>query len=157
VLAYPNAGNVRGDAGTISLDINPDWNGEDTGDFSLMNLRTPNDPSDLMRLYKNGKYLRFIFADDTGQERDVGVDISGWQAGQPHNLQVTWGDNSTALYIDRQLAGQNGFDGTFDPRGVPLYIGSDVPQAPATPAGGTISNFEVLGKARTPAEIASGK
>jgi concanavalin A-like lectin/glucanase superfamily protein len=157
VLAYPNSGNVRGDGGTISLDINPEWNGGDDGDFSLMNLRTPNDPSDLMRLYKNGRYLRFIFADDTGQERDVGVDISNWQAGQPHNVQVTWGDASNALYVDRQLAGQNTYEGTFDPRGVPMYIGSDVPQAPSTGAGGTISNVQVLGKPLTPADIASGK
>jgi hypothetical protein len=157
VLAYPNSGNVKGEAGTISLDVNPEWAGADEGDFSLMNMRTPNDPSDLMRLYKNGKYLRFIFADNTGQERDVGVDISGWEPGQPHNVQLTWGDATTSMYVDRQLAGQNSYEGTFDPRGVPMYIGSDVPQAPATGAGGTISNVQVLGKALTLDEIAGGK
>lgn len=148
ILAFPNAGNLRGDAGTLSLDIRPEWDGDAEGDYSLVNVRTPDDPSNMLRVYKNGAYLRYIFSDDTGQERDVGVDISEWEAGDRHSVTVTWGDSSTALYVDRRLVGQNTYDGRLQiPFGTPLYVGSDVPQAPPTGAGGVISNLRVYGKA----------
>jgi hypothetical protein len=157
VLAYPNAGNLRGDAGTLSLDINPEWDGSDDGDFSLINVRTADDPTNVMRVFKNGKYMRFLFADDTGQERGISVDISNWDAGDAHNVAVTWGNSTMSLYLDGRLAGQDNYDGRFDPRGVPMYIGSDVPQAPPTGAGGVISDLQVRRRALTRDEIASNR
>ncbi len=147
-LAFPDAGNVRGDAGSFTFDIEPEWNGGDEGDHSLVNIRTPNQPDNLLRLFKNGRYLRFIFADESGQERDISVPIDSWNAGERRTITATWGDALTSLYINDELVGTNTYEGQLQIRpGTPLYLGSDVPQAPATGANATISNFFVFGRA----------
>lgn len=154
VLAFPNAGNVKGDAGTMMLDIKPDWAGADEGDYSLVNVRTANDPRNLLRVFKNGKYLRYIYADSSGEEREVGYDMSDWEAGEDHSVAVSWGDAATTLYVDGQLIGQNTFSTPLEILpGTPMYLGSDVPEAGAKGAGGTISNFLVFGRALSPDEI----
>ncbi len=156
VLAFPDAGNLRGDAGTISLDLQPTWNGADEGDFSLVNIRTPNEPDNLLRIYKNGKYMRFVFAANTGEETGISVPIDEWAAGERHTVTATWGDELTTFYIDHVLAGQNSYSGQLQIRpGTPLYLGSDVPQAPPTGASATIANFQVYGRALSQEEIAA--
>jgi hypothetical protein len=156
VLAFPDAGNLRGDAGTMMLEIEPTWAGAEDGDYSLINVRNANDPSNLLRVLKNGKYLRYIFADASGEEVGVSYDISDWQPGEKHTVAVNWGDAATALYVDNQLIGQNTYQGPFGiPPGTPLYLGSDIPEAGATGAGATISNFQVFGRPLTPEEIAN--
>lgn len=156
VLAFPDAGNIRGDAGTLQLDVQPEWNGGEEGDFSLVNVRTPNDPRNLLRLFKNGRYLRFMFADNTGVERDISATIDDWDAGEIRTITATWGEGRTALYLNGRLVGQNNYDGPLEIHaGTPLYLGSDVPEAGAKGARGVISNFQVFGRALQGAEIAS--
>jgi len=156
VLAFPNAGNIRGDSGTLQLDVQPEWSGGEEGDFSLVNVRTPNDPRNLLRLFKNGRYLRFMFADASGVERDISAAIDDWDPGEVRTVTATWGEGRTALYVNGRLVGQNNYDGPLEIHpGTPLYLGSDVPEAGAKGAGGVISNFQVFGRALGGDEIAS--
>jgi hypothetical protein len=156
VLAFPDAGNVQNSAGTITFEFEPDWEGGEAGDYNFVNVRTPNDPRNLLRVFKNGRYLRFLFADETGRERNIGFDMADWQPGERHRVTATWGDNQTALYVDDQLAGTNTYEGELNiPPGTPLYLGSDVPQAAPSGAGAIISNFEVFGRSLQRNEVAS--
>jgi hypothetical protein len=158
VLAFPDAGNVRGDAGSLTLEFQPEWSGAEKGDYSLVNVRTPNDPNNSLRLFKNGRYLRFLFADNTGQERNIGYDMINWEPGEAHTVTATWEQGVTSLYIDNRLVGTNYYDGQLEIRpGTPLYLGSDVPEAPLSGAGATISNFRVYGRALSNDEVATYK
>lgn len=156
VLAFPDAGNVRGDAGTMTLEFQPEWSGAEKGDYSLVNVRTPNDPNNSIRIFKNGRYMRFLFSDNTGQERNIGYDMVNWEAGEPHTVTATWDEGVTSLYIDNNLVGTNYYEGQLQIRpGTPLYLGSDVPEAPLSGANATISNFRVYGRALGSDEVSN--
>jgi hypothetical protein len=156
VLAFPDAGNVRGDAGTMTLEFQPEWSGAEKGDYSLVNVRTPNDPNNSLRIFKNGRYLRFLFSDNTGRERNIGYDMIDWEPGVQHTVAATWEQGVTSLYIDNQLVGTNYYEGQLEIRpGTPLYLGSDVPEAPLSGANATISNFRVYGRALGGDEVSS--
>jgi hypothetical protein len=156
VLAFPDAGNAQNEAGTITFEFEPDWEGGEEGDYNFVNVRTPNDPRNLLRVYKNGRYLRFLFADNTGRERNIGYDMVDFEPGERHRVTASWGDNQTALYVDNQLVGTNTYEGELDiPPGTPLYLGSDVPQASPSGAGATISNFQIFGRTLGGDEVSS--
>ncbi len=154
VLAFPNAGNANGDAGSISFDIDPQWTGSDQTDNSLVQVRTPNGWDNRMQLVKNGRYLRFILTDNTGRESDISVPIDQWAPGQPHTVTSTWGEGKTTLYIDGQQVGQNTYKGSFlIPPNTPMYVGSDLPGGSYAGADATIQNFKVYGRALAPGEV----
>jgi hypothetical protein len=154
VLAFPDAGNVRGDAGSLALEFQPEWSGAEKGDYSLVNVRTPNDPTNSLRLFKNGRYLRLLFADNTGRERNIGYDMVDWEPGELHTVAATWDQGALSLYVDNQLVGTNYYEGQLEIRpGTPLYLGSDVPEAPLSGANATISNFRVYGRALSNDEV----
>ena len=156
VLAFPDAGNVQNDAGTITFEFEPDWQGGDEGDYNFVNVRTPNDPRNLLRVYKNGRYLRFLFADDTGRERNIGYDMVDMEPGGRHRVTATYDNGQTALYVDNQLVGTNTYEGQFQiPPGTPLYVGSDVPQAAPSGAGATMANFQIYGRALAIDEVSA--
>lgn len=156
VLAFPDAGNAKNEAGTITFEFEPDWEGGEAGDYNFVNVRTPNDPRNLLRVFKNGRYLRFLFADNTGRERNIGYDMVDFQPGERHRVTASWGDNQTYLYVDNQLVGTNTYDGQLEiPPGTPLYVGSDVPQAAPSGAGSTLYNLEVYGRALAQNEVAN--
>jgi hypothetical protein len=160
VLAFPDAGNLQNQAGTITFEFEPDWEGGSEGDYNFVNVRTPNDPRNLLRIYKNGRYLRFLFADETGRERNIGYDMVDMEPGGRHRVTATYsyGDSGgqTAFYIDGQLVGTNTFDGPLQiPPGTPMYVGSDVPQAGPSGAGATMSNLQIYGRALAVDEVSS--
>lgn len=154
VLAFPDAGNVRGDAGTISLDIQPNWAGGDESNNSLAQILNPNQWANTFQLVKNGRYLRFILRDNTGAERDISVPIEAWVPGEQHNVTVTWGDAATTMYIDGRVVGQNTYPGQFEIRpGTPMHLGS----AYANYKGfdGVIGKATVFGHAQSADEVAT--
>lgn len=156
VLAFPDAGNVRGDAGSLTLEFEPEWSGAEKGDYALVNVRTPNDPSNSLRLFKNGRYLRLLVADSNGQERNIGVDMVDWEPGVRRVVTATWEEGALSLYVDNSLVGTNYLDGPLEiPPGTPLYLGSDVPEAPLSGANATISNFRIYGRALSSDEVAT--
>jgi hypothetical protein len=154
VLAFPDAGNVRGDAGSISFEIEPKWAGGDETNNALVRIQNNNQFENRMELVKNGRYLRFIFTDNTGREADISVPIDVWTPGERHTITATWGEALTSLYIDGKLAGQNTYQGELlIPPSTPMYIGS---------AGGNyrgasavLQNFKVYGRPLGSDEVAS--
>jgi hypothetical protein len=148
-FALPDAGNLKGDEGTVSFCLQPDWNGGDVGDASLVQLRNPNMWENRMQIFKNGRYMRLIFTPNTGLETGGSMAIDSWQPGQKHAVAAVWGQDPTsgqqtvAFYVDGQLAQPpQPYDGQLDiAPGTPLYIGSDLP-AGGPSAGGTLSSFQ---------------
>ncbi|MBI1815491.1 MAG: LamG domain-containing protein [Deltaproteobacteria bacterium] len=158
-FTVPNAGGLTGEAGTISFKIQPDWSGAEETDASLAQLRTPNEWDNRLQITKNGQYLRFLLADDTGHESGAGIPIR-WQPGEEHTVTATWGEDPTtgqklaSLYVDGRLAGQSPYYGNFIPPNGPLYIGSDHPGG-GPGARGTMSDFQAYNRALSLAEIAN--
>ena len=158
--AIPDAGHISGDAGTISFSIQPQWDGSDGSNASLVQLSTPNVWENRIEIGKSGDILRFMFFPDSGVESGVGAQISNWQAGDWHQVTTTWGPdangvNMLALYVDGNLIGSQPYDGQLQvPSGQPLYIGSNY--TGGTAANGAISNFQVYNRALAPSEIATG-
>jgi len=144
-LVYDN-GSVHGDAGTIAFSLEPQWDGKEASDNSFVQVRNEDEWSNRLQIVKNGSYLRFILADDTGQEADISYKIDDWQPGQQHRIAVTWGDARTALYVDGRLVGQNTYAGQFRAEDAPLYVGSDYQGGDYVGAGATIRDFKVYGK-----------
>lgn len=142
VLRFPDAGNASGDAGTMSLDITPDWEGPANTNHSLAQIQHENQWANRIELVKNGRFLRFIIADDGGKETDISYPLDAWQAGEQHRVTATWGDGQTQLYIDGQLVGENRYPGKINiPSGVPLSIGS--PLGNYSGANATMSNIQL--------------
>jgi hypothetical protein len=153
-FAIPDAANLTGEAGTISFCLRPQWGGEETNtDASLVNVHTPNLFDNRLQITKNGTYLRFLMADNTGHEAGAGTNISTWQAGQSHLVTAVWGQALSSLYVDGQLAGSQTYEGQvqFAP-GTPMYVGSDYTGG-IPGARSSLSNFEVYNRPLTQDEI----
>lgn len=146
-LAFPDGGNLNGEAGTISFEIEPNWNGGDETNNSLVTLRSEHGWSNRIELVKNGRYLRFILSDATGREADISVPIDAWSPGEAHDVEATWGAQKTALFIDGVQVGENTYE-KFDRPDAPLYIGSDYRGSTYTGLNGTVRNFKATNASR---------
>jgi len=146
-FAIPDAANLTGEAGTISFCLRPQWSGQESDtDASFVNVRTPNAFDNRLQITKNGAYLRFLMADNTGHEAGAGMNIAAWQAGQSHVVTATWGQALSSLYVDGQLVGSQTYQGEVQIRpGTPMYIGSDY-SGGLPGAQGSISNFQVYNR-----------
>jgi hypothetical protein len=141
-LKFPN--NINPEAATISMKVQPDWSGGDQSDNALLELRGEHDWSNRVELVKNGEFLRFIVTPDSGQEADISVRINDWQAGQQHDVQASYGNGQTFLYIDGKLAGSNQYTGQLQfPQGIPLRVGGDYPGSNYAPFNGTMSSVNI--------------
>jgi hypothetical protein len=71
-------------------------------------------------------------------------------------VTFTWEQGALSLYVDKQLVGTNYLEGQLEiPPGTPLYLGSDVPEAPLSGANATISNFRIYGRALSGDEVST--
>lgn len=152
-FVIPNAGNLNGEAGTISFTMTPDWGGDDPDDASLVQLRGANTWENRLQIFKNGPYFRYLFTPDSGAESGVAVDTSRWAPGEPLNVAVTWGvegadgQRMLELYINGQRVGQSPYLGQLQiSPSAELRIGSDHPGAMAG-ARATISGFQAFNSA----------
>jgi hypothetical protein len=114
VLSFPSEGNVVGEGGTIDLVIEPNWNGTDEGDNTIVRVEERNHWENRIRLLKTNDFLRYMFYDNTGVERIISFPIADWQAGDPHQVSLTWGDAQLSMYVDGQLAGQEQYSGELE-------------------------------------------
>jgi hypothetical protein len=143
-LAFPDAGNVQGEAGTISFELEPkDWNID--SNHSLVTLRDEHGWSNRIELVKNGRYLRFILADNNGREADISVPIDAW-SGEAHDIKATWGEQKTALYIDGVKVGENHYTEFIRPDAM-LHVGSDHRGSTYSGASATFRRFKVTNSA----------
>jgi hypothetical protein len=142
-IKFPN--NVSPDAATISFKIQPDWSGSDQTDNALLELRGEHDWSNRIELVKNGDFLRFIVTPNSGQESDISVRITDWQAGDQHDVQASYGDGKTSLYIDGRLAGSNQYTGQLQfADNIPLHFGSDYPGSNYGGANSTFHDVSII-------------
>ena len=159
-FVVPNGGNLKGDAGSLSMWVQPEWAGGDETNASLAQLRNQNQWEDRLQIFKNGRYMRFLMSDSTGQESNIGATIDNWNPGDWHHLAATWGQNDAgqftqSFYVDGQLIGQVPVQGQFNVHsGTPLYIGSDLPQG-IPGANGAISQVQAYGRPLGANEIAN--
>jgi hypothetical protein len=61
--------------------------------------------------------------------------------GETHQIEATWGDQKTALYIDGVKVGGNTY-ADFIPPDAPLYIGSDHRGSTSSGLNGTLRNVK---------------
>lgn len=156
-FAYANTGSVQNGAGTIAFWVKPNWTAEDPRNASLVQFRTEN-WANRLQIFKNGKYLRYIFTDNTGTETDISVDMTlsndpPWHPEIWHHIAVTWGDALITMYADGRAVGHGTYFGELDvPTGTELYVGSDRPGGSAG-ADATLMRFVVADRAMESSEI----
>jgi len=159
-FVVPNGGNLNGEAGSLSMWVQPAWAGGDDTNASLAQLRNQNQWEDRLSIFKNGIYMRFLLSDSAGQESNIGTNISDWAPGDWHHLAATWGQNDAgqfmqSFYVDGRLIGQVPVQGQLNVRpGTPLFIGSDLPQG-IPGANGAISQVQAYGRPLDSTEIAN--
>jgi len=152
-LEIPNAGAAVGEQGTLAFWVEPGWDGSEDGDRSFVQLRDPQRWENRIQVFKNGRYLRFLFTDATGGESGVGTDIDDWVAGERHYVTATWADGLTYLYVDGLLVGTNPYEGQLKmPESTPLLIGSDHPGG-ARGAEAVIGDFQIKDRETTVDEL----
>jgi hypothetical protein len=158
--AVPDGAGLTGEAGTISFCLQPQWGGDPTTNAGLVDLATPNIWENRLKIFKNGRFLRFSIWPNTGIESGAATTIDNWQSGQWHPVTVTFGQdpntgaNMASMYVDGVMVSQQSYDGQLEVPQQPLYIGSDMPQGEPA-ANGTMSNFQAYNRVVTPAEAAS--
>jgi hypothetical protein len=158
--AIPDAGNLSGDAGSISFCLQPQWGGGDLSNAGLVDLETPNVWENRLKIFKNGDYFRFSIWPNSGAESGVSARINNWQAGQWHPVTVTFGpdpvtgQNIASMYIDGNMIGQQPYDGQLQIPQQPLYIGSGLPGGEPA-AGGALKDFQAYNRVLPPDEAAS--
>lgn len=118
-VVVPDAGNLSGPAGSISFWVKPEWEGSEKADAHMLDLSTPNVWENRLAVNKNGRYLRFMFFPNTGQEVGVSSIIDDWQPNQEHHVVATWGPvdgggNVLQFYVDGRLVGTDQYDGEFE-------------------------------------------
>ncbi|MDX2170998.1 MAG: LamG domain-containing protein, partial [Deltaproteobacteria bacterium] len=155
MVQFQTDGNFNGEAGSIGFSITPDWSGNDPTNQSFVQvLSGDNVWENRLSLVKNYNNLRFILVDDTGVERNVGLEINDWAPGEPHHVTATWGDAQMSLYVDGRLVGQQTYEGTLRvPSGAPIYLGYNRPGGTYVGPGGAISDFKIYGRSLDQAEI----
>lgn len=152
-FVVPNGGNISGDAGTVSFWMQPQWEGGDESNASLVQLRNQNVWENRLQVFKNGRYLRFLLTDSSGLEHNIGATIDSWQPGEWHQVTATWGEALQSFYVDGKLVGQVTVDGQLNVQpGTPLYIGSDL-KGGVPGANGAISQFQVYNRPLAPNEV----
>lgn len=144
-VTLPRGGaRIGASAGAIAFWIEPAWSGSEDSTRSFVQLRDPHRWENRIQIFKNGRYLRFLFTDDAGNESGVGTELFDWKAGERHDIVATWADGMTYLYVDGVLAGANPYTGPIlIPRATPLLIGADHPNGMLS-AEAVIGGFEVF-------------
>jgi hypothetical protein len=152
-LVIPNPHEIIGESGTISFWVQPDWSGDENSTASLVDLRAQHVFENRIQIDKNGQFLRFIFADDSGRESGGGYQIGNWQPGEWHHVTATWGEALTTLYVDGRPVAQQTFSGEF--RVLPqtqFRVGSNYP-GDGPGANSTMSHVQVYKRVLTPDEV----
>lgn len=148
-LAYPEAGGVDSEQGTIAFWMRREWDPADSLSRPLVQLRTATWENRL-ELGVGSTYVGFNITTADGFENGAGSQIR-WGADEWHHVTATWDDSLMSFYVDGQLVDQRSYSGDLHlPSSAPLYVGS-TPSGPSL-ADGPISmrGFTVTQSAATP-------
>lgn len=107
-LLYTTGSNLRGDEGTVSLWIQPEWTASDDKFHMLWSFIGDG----VLNLYKygGGENKLIFLVTGHGQPRDqyviVSTSIAHWKAGEPHHLAATWTAGLLQLFVDGEKVGE---------------------------------------------------
>jgi len=149
-LIFPAEGNVDGSAGTINFVIEPEWEGGDDSKRTLVRIDRPGDYKSRIQVIKSGEFLRFMFVDADGADRNLTFSIAEWHRSERHQVTATWGDGDLVLYVDGAEAAKLDFSGAIDVGpGSELALGSATIDGLAG-AAARITDFTVLDHPQAP-------
>ncbi len=153
-VAYPARAYLNKSAGTVSLWLQPDWDGTQGQRHGLFadSAPTHNPAYNSLSLHKTSSpTLQFSVAGRPGYT--VAATIENWAAGEWHHVAAAWDANrGIALYLDGMPAGEK--HGTFTPRQWPAFnVGADYDGALSADAA--ISNLQVFDRMLRPDQIAA--
>lgn len=153
-LTVPAGGHVNGRAGSIVLEIQPNWSGAEETANSLLQIRNQEGNANALQIVKERNALRFIIRDDQGLETSINAYIDHWQANETHRVTVTWGEALMKLYLDGVMVGENTVSNSLRWQDTtPIHIGSDFPGAAFAGANGKIRELQIYGRTLDPDEI----
>jgi hypothetical protein len=153
-FSFPAGSNVNSEAGTISFEIRPNWDGGDLTNNSLVQIRNEHVWENALSIAKNYDALRYIIIDSGGVERNVNIPIGDWAAGEPQFITATWDSQTMRLFINGELAGESTLPNPLNfSNTTPMHIGSDFPGTSYVGAGGSIRDFTVYARALGTDEI----
>jgi hypothetical protein len=151
--AVPMAGRLKGDSGTISFWVRPDGETSDTDNASLVQLRSRYEWENRLQIWKDGGNVRMVFADGTGAESGATYGSNAWAPDEWRLVTATWGEGTTALYVNGQLAGTSQYQGGFTIRpNTVLHVGSNYSDDPRSLTG-AVNQFRVYDRALGPDEV----
>lgn len=153
-LAYPDAGGVDPEQGTIAFWLRREWDPTEPSSRPLVQLRTATWENRL-EIGVGSTYLGFNITTGEGGENGAGSPI-GWGADEWHHVTATWGDSLMSVYIDGQLADQRPYNGALSlPSSTPLYMAS-TPSGPSLSDGPvSLRGFTVTRRAASPEDVQS--
>jgi hypothetical protein len=154
VLSFPALGNIYAEAGTIDLTIEPEWDGADVGNNTIVRIEEPNQWNNRIRIVKNNQYLRYQFFDNTGAERDINFKIDHWQAGDQHQITASWVEGRTSLYVDGQLVGEKEYPGALElGEGSSVELGAQPGLGGFSGAAARVSDLTIYNQAMNPGDF----
>lgn len=151
--AVPMAGRMSGETGTLSFWVRPDGETSDVNNASLVQLRSQNEWSNRLQIWKDGGNVRMVFADGNGNESGTTYGSDGWPTDEWRQVTATWGEGMTALYVNGLLAGTSQYEGGFKILpGTLLHVGSNYKDDPRSLTG-AVNQFRVYDRPLTPEEV----
>ncbi len=152
VLAYPNAGGVNPEEGTIALWVRRESDPTDEKGRALVELRTAT-WENRIEFGMGPRYVRFLLTTSDGVEFGVGAGVS-WAKEEWHHVAATWGQALAVLYVDGAQRDQRTYDGTvaISPSAL-LYVASTRSGPDPNAAPVSLRGLVILQHAATPDEI----
>ncbi len=152
-FAFSKTAYGRGQTGSVTFQIEPQWNGNEDSVRLLVQIHEPGDWRSRLLVFKDHPFLRYLFTAG-GVEHDVGIPIDRWTAGSRHTVTATWDDKTSVLYVDGQRVGERPYPGELEitPHTL-LYMGLDNPSDPQHAAKAKIENLKIYGRALGPGEV----
>jgi len=154
VLAYPDAGGVNSEEGTIALWVRRETDPQDEKGRAFIELRTDT-WENRIEFGMGPRFVRFLLTTSDGTEVGVGSSID-WAQGEWHHVAATWGQALLALYIDGSVRDQRTYDGTaaISPSAL-LYVGSTSKGPTPDAAPISMRGLIILQHAAAPDEVLS--
>jgi hypothetical protein len=153
LLAFPAAGVVLPEGGTISLEIEPNWNGADQGDNSFVQVAGNDVEQGPLSIRRRGKFLRVEWMDQDGLPQGTSISIGDWKAGEPHTVTAAWGEGVMSVYVDGKQSRAIVYQGEVQvPADAMLYLGSRTGEQIGG-ANARLRNLRVYDRPLAPQEV----
>ena len=113
---------LSGEEGTVSFWVQPAWDGTSQDDAQFISIGDGQ-----VRVYKNVNYLRFEITGADGTKASLGMPINDWNAGDWHQVAVTWDGRQLQLGVDGEVKSQNPYNTQLNFDKPKLTVGTNEP------------------------------